>query len=50
MIVSIDGRPASDGELKAAKERAGFGNTIELELFRNGRKETRHVKVGIQRH
>jgi len=50
VVTSVDGKPASDAELKRAKERAGFGQTIELELIRKGERFTQHVKVGAERH
>ena len=50
VVVSINGKPASDAHLKEAKAEVGFGGTLDLVLYRKGKKLEKHVTVGIERH
>ena len=45
VIAEIDGLPANDDVLAAAKERAGVGNAINLRIIRNGK--SRQVSVPV---
>ena len=50
VVTAIDGEPASDEQLKAAKEARGYRGQIELDVVRRGRTLHLRVEVGIARH
>lgn len=50
VIVSIDNRPATEKNLREAKSRAGAGGTLQLVLYREGKRLTENVSVGIDTH
>jgi len=50
VIVAVDGRPATSENLADAKQRAGFGNTVELEIVRRARRLVIDVPVGAEEH
>ncbi|MCP3914339.1 MAG: hypothetical protein GY711_02150 [bacterium] len=49
MITSIDGKPATDASLRAAKKRADLGGTLRLGLVREGEHRDLACGVGAER-
>ncbi len=50
VLTSIDGRPATTGNLNRAKEERGVGGSVHLRLVRAGRAVELDVPVGVERH
>lgn len=50
VIVGIDGHPATDDQLKRAKEQRGYEGLLRLDIVRGGRNLHLDVPVGIERH
>ena len=50
VLTSIDGMPATDSNLKKAKEARGVGGQVQLELLRGGERRTVAVTVGVDTH
>lgn len=47
LIVAVDGGPATEDTIAAAKERAGFGGTVRLDVLRRGQAVRIDAKVGV---
>jgi len=48
VIVHIDGDPATRDQLDAAKRRAGYDGTVNLDVVRRGKKVRVPVTVGTE--
>jgi uncharacterized surface protein with fasciclin (FAS1) repeats len=50
IVLEIDGQPATDENLSAAKQRAGFLGEVSLAVLRKGERREVHVVVGSETH
>ena len=49
VLVTVDGKPATQEVLVKAKDRVGFGGTLELRVIRRGEPKTLTTRVGAER-